>query len=65
MANSDAVTANGLVFNYGPPPDNEKKLILLTTGRVAIVGRWGDGHGVIGWHPLPKRDKQFEEDNNL
>lgn len=63
MDNIEPITSSETLFLYGPPPDVNKKVILLTTGRVAIIGPWGTGVGVIAWHPLPKRDKQFEEDN--
>lgn len=65
MSNEAAITSGEMLFNYGPPPDVNKKVILLTTGRVALVGRWGDGAGVIAWYPLPKRNKKLEEDLGL
>lgn len=58
----EPITKLDLFWNYGPPPDVSAKVILLTTGRVAMIGKWGDGTGVIGWHPLPKRDKKKEEE---
>lgn len=58
--NNESITTGDCIFHYTPPPDVNKKVILLTTGRVAMVGKWGDGTGVIGWWPLPKRDKKLE-----
>lgn len=63
--NNNAITMGEIRFIYSPPPNVNKKVILLTTGKVAIIGPWGTGHGVIAWHPLPKRDKQFEQENKL
>lgn len=60
--NNEAITTDDIVYNYSVPPNVNKKVILLTTGGTAIVGPWKDGHGVIGWHPLPKRNKQLEKE---
>lgn len=60
MSNQHAITTPDIEFIYEPPPDKEKKVLLLTTGKIATIGKWGDGVGVIGWHPLPKRNKQIE-----
>ena len=65
MSNEAAITSGEMLFNYGPPPDTNKKVILLTTGMVATVGRWGDGKGVIAWYPLPKRNKQLELERGI
>lgn len=62
MSNTETITTGDMLFIYEPPPDTNKKVILLTTGRIATIGKWGDGKGVIGWHPLPKRNKQIEEE---
>lgn len=64
MDSIGAIT-NDVRFIYSPPPNVNKKVILLTTGKVAIIGPWKDGVGVIAWHPLPKRDKQFEKDKGI
>ena len=61
----EKVTSNETYWRYGPPPNNEAKMLLLTVGRVAIVGRWGDGSSVIAWCPLPRRDKQKEVELGL
>lgn len=61
MSNQDAITTQDIEFIYDPPPDINKKVILLTTGKIATIGKWGNGIGVIGWYPLPKRDKLKEK----
>ena len=61
MSNNEAITTSDNLFIYEPPPDTNKKVILLTTGKIATIGKWGNGVGVIGWHPLPKRNKELEE----
>mgnify|MGYP001190494434 CR=1 FL=1 len=65
MSNPETITTDEIHFIYAPPPNREKKVILLNTGGVAFMGRWGNGEGVIGWHPLPKRNKQLEEELGL
>lgn len=54
-----------MYYRYSPPPNREAKVILLTTGKVATLGPWGSGLGVIAWCPLPKRDKKIEEELGL
>lgn len=64
MDSIEPITTPENIFIYDrPPPNVNKKVILLTTGKIAIIGPWGTGHGVIGWYPLPKRDKQFEKED--
>lgn len=41
-------------------PPGGAKVLLLTIGGVCVVGAWQDNGFFIGWHPLPKRDKQKE-----
>lgn len=62
---TDAITATETYWRYEPPPNKAAKVLLLTVGRVAIVGPWLHGDGVIAWCPLPKRDKQKEEELGL
>lgn len=62
MSNPDAITTSGVPWNYSIPPNTAKKVLLLTTGKIAITGIWGDGLGVIAWTPLPKRNKQLERE---
>jgi hypothetical protein len=56
----EAETSGELRWHYHTPPNTERKMLLLTTGRTAIVQRWGNGLGVIAWCPLPKRNKAEE-----
>lgn len=65
MSNPDAITTSEVHWNYCAPPSASKKVLLLTTGKVATIGIWGNGKGVIAWTPLPKRDKQLEKDKGL
>lgn len=65
MSDPKAATKEGLYYIYDTPPNVEKKMILLTTGKVAIVRPWGDGLGVIGYCGLPKRDMKREEELGL
>lgn len=49
-------------YNLADAPKN-KKLILLTTGHVAILGPlFGDSRdrSILGWFPLPSQDKEAE-----
>ena len=59
----DAITSNEAKWRYEPPAhiDRASKMLLLTSGKVAIVGPWQDGNGVIAWCPLPRRDKEAED----
>lgn len=59
------ITSDESPWRYYPPTNTRAKVQLLTKNKVAIMGPWGTGLGVIAWCPLPKRDKQFEETNNL
>lgn len=65
MSNPDVITTPDIVWIYEPPPNVNKKVWLLSTGKVGFHGKWGDGLGVIAWHPLPKRNKQLEKDRGL
>jgi hypothetical protein len=61
----EVITASETHWRYEEPEDRAAKRLLLTTGRVAIVGPWLKGDGVIAWCPLPKRDKQKEKELGL
>ena len=63
----EVATKEGQFFNYGKPPAHleRSKMILLTHGKTAIFGRWANCEGVIGWYPLPDRDKEEEQRRNL
>ena len=65
MSNPDAITTPEATWIYSPPPNVNKKVWLLNTGKVGIQGKWGTGEGVIAWHPMPKRNKQLEEELGL
>lgn len=65
MSNPEAITTPEVSWIYRKPPGVNKKVLLLTTGRVATTGIWGTGLGVIAWVPLPKRNKELEEELGL
>jgi hypothetical protein len=46
-------------------PPGGAKVILLTEGGVAIVGRWARNSGFVAWAPLPKRDRSKEARANV
>lgn len=52
---------NELGWRYSEPKDKYTKLLLLHERGCAIIGCWGKGRGLIAWCPLPRRDKQIEE----
>lgn len=56
----ETITGND-EFIYSEPPDKQAKVILLTKGKVAIVGPWLSGYGILAWRPLPKRNKDVED----
>ena len=56
----EALTASVTHWRYGAPVNTRSKCLLLTSQKIAIVGEWGSGLGVIAWCPLPKRDKKHE-----
>jgi hypothetical protein len=61
MSNPDTVVTNSDFWVYDRPPVNEsKKMLLLTQGKIAILGPWRGTIGVIAWHGLPDRDKDLE-----
>jgi len=46
---------------YWRDPEKERpprgvKLLLLTTGGVAVIGDWTDESNFVAWSPLPKRE---------
>ena len=61
----EPITATETYWRYSAPPDTNAKVLLLTKGRIATLGKWGDGMSVIAWCPLPKRDKEVEARQNL
>jgi len=56
-------TNKGVYYNYGPPPKllQNSKMILLTEGGTGILGQWNNCVGVIGWFPMPDRNKEEEK----
>jgi hypothetical protein len=62
MSNPDASVETGNFWIYDRPPENaSKKMLLLTRGKIAILGDWANHkHGCIAWHGLPDRDKKLE-----
>lgn len=42
------------------PPPRGVKLLLLTTGSVAVIGDWRDDSNLIKWAPLPKKEDLHE-----
>jgi hypothetical protein len=37
------------------PPPRGVKLLILTSGGVAVLGDWRDDSNFVAWSPLPKR----------
>lgn len=62
MPKGSVITTSDFKWIYEAPPDKQAKVNLLTRAGVATLGIWGTGHNVIAYHPLPKRDKQLEEE---
>lgn len=54
--------AGEIGWNYTIPPDRGAKVLLLTVGHIAVLGRWEGrvGEFYLAWSPLPKRDKARE-----
>ena len=57
---NSVLTSPDVHWIYTPPTSNSSKCLLLTTGGVALIGRWGGSGHYIGWFPLPKRDRAQE-----
>jgi len=57
-----AAPAGEVYWRYEVPKSSDAKVLLLTVGRVAVVGNWYGpiGKAFIAWAPLPKRDKEQE-----
>lgn len=51
-----------LHWRYGVPDERSAKMLLLTIGKVTVVGNWTGAYGeaFIAWCPLPQRDKALE-----
>ncbi len=44
------------------PAPRGVKMNLLTIGNQSVVGSWTDDGSVKAWHPLLKRDKDYERE---
>ena len=49
-----AITSPDIKFIGGEPPDKRAICIVQTVGGRALICEWGDGSGLVAWHPLPK-----------
>ena len=56
--------AGGQAYLYpaagDPRPPGGAKVLLLTEHGICITGSWGAGQHLLGWAPLPKRDRDKE-----
>lgn len=41
-------------------PPGGAKVLLLTRHGICIIGHWQDGTDLLGWAPLPRRNKEKE-----
>lgn len=51
--------ASGEVFWRDPakqPPPSGAKLLVLTSGGVAVISDWTDKSNFVAWSPLPKKN---------
>lgn len=44
-----------------PRPTGKVKVLLLTAGGIATIGHWDDTGFLLGWLPLPKRNRVRED----
>lgn len=42
------------------PPPRGVKLLLRTSGGVAVIGDWRDDSNLVKWAPLPKKEEGDE-----
>lgn len=51
------------IWIYGEPPVSKRgdRMFMLTRGKIAVIGQWGNCVGVIAWFPIPHRDKKQEQ----
>lgn len=56
-----------IYWRYEVPEYKSAKSLLLTVGRVAVIGQWYGEYGehFIAYSPMPKRDKQREKELGL
>ncbi len=61
---NEKYVAGGSAYLYprmgDPAPLGGAKVLLLTRGGICILGVWKDDPFLLGWAPLPKRDKDKE-----
>ena len=64
MSNPDTNVTKNDYWIYDRPPENaSKKMLLLTRGKIAILGDWnGHKHGCVAWKGLPDRNKKLERE---
>jgi hypothetical protein len=56
--NKNISATTGVVYWRDPatePPPRGSKLLILTSGGVAVFGDWMDDSNFVAWSPLPKR----------
>jgi len=56
--NRNMPAASGEVYWRDPeqePPPRGRKLLILTSGGVAVFGDWMDDSNFVAWSPLPKK----------
>lgn len=60
---TDVTTApdGELYYRYGEPPNKSSKMLLLHKHGCAVIGEWGKGLGWIAWCPLPRRNREIED----
>lgn len=62
MTTNPITAPNNEIYWRYERPQHGGKCLLLTIGRVAIVGNWSGDYGqhFVAWSPLPQRDKNQE-----
>lgn len=58
--NRNMPAASGEVYWRDPdiePPPRGRKLLILTSGGVAVFGDWMDDSNFVAWSPLPRKRK--------
>lgn len=58
--NRNMPAASGEVYWRDPerePPPRGAKLLILTSGNVAVIGDWTDESNFVAWSPLPRKKK--------
>ena len=56
--NKNMPASSGAVYWRDPtaePPPRGSKLLILTSGGVAVIGDWTDDSNFVAWSPLPKK----------